>query len=185
MARTPRASYRIQLHPGFTLHDAAETVEYVAALGVSHLYTSPCLQAAAGSTHGYDVVNPRKVSRDLGGDEGHERLCRALARHGMGRVLDVVPNHMAMIGPENAWWWDVLENGPSSPYADTFDVDWEPAEAWMQNRILLPLLGDHYGRILEAGEIRIERREGSFLVRYHEHRLPLAPRSLAGLLRRA
>ena len=112
-------------------------------------------------------------------------MCRALVAAGLGQVLDIVPNHMAITGRENAWWWDVLENGPSSMYAAYFDVDWDPPEAKLRNTVLMPILGDHYGRVLEAGEIDVAREEGSFTVRYHEHAFPVAPRSLDTLLEEA
>jgi len=179
-----RATYRLQLHEGFDLHQAAELADYLAELGVSHVYASPLLQAARGSTHGYDVVDHQRVSRELGGEAAFEHFRRALARRGLGLVVDLVPNHMA-IAPENAWWWDVLENGPSSRFASCFDVDWEPPEARLRNLVLVPILGDHYGRVLAAGELRLERAGGSFRVRYFEHALPVAPRSLDELLRLA
>jgi (1->4)-alpha-D-glucan 1-alpha-D-glucosylmutase len=139
-----RATYRIQLHRGFAFADAAAITDYLAELGISHLYCSPYLQAAPGSTHGYDVVNPRQVNQELGGASGHARLCAALEEVGLKQVLDIVPNHMAIAGRENPWWWDVLENGPSSRYAGYFDVDWDPPEAKLRNTVLLPVLGDHY-----------------------------------------
>jgi (1->4)-alpha-D-glucan 1-alpha-D-glucosylmutase len=176
-----RAAYRLQLHAEFGLDDAAELVPYLAALGVSHVYASPLLQAVPGSRHGYDVVDPGRVSRELGGEEALRRLGARLAEHGMGLLVDVVPNHMA-VHRDNAWWWDVLENGPASPWARCFDVDWEPPEARLRNLVLVPVLADHYGRVLEAGELRVERREGSFRVRHHEHVLPVSPRSYDALL---
>ena len=181
----PRATYRVQLHAGFGFDDAAGIAGYLAALGVSHLYCSPYLQAAPGSTHGYDVVDPRRVNAELGGPGGHARLVEALGGHGLGQVLDVVPNHMAIAGRANPWWWDVLEDGPSSRYAGYFDVDWDPPEARLRNVVLLPVLGDHYGRVLEAGELSLAREGGRFTVRYHEHAFPVSPRSLDGLIRTA
>ncbi len=185
MDRNLRATYRLQLHAGFGFDRAAAAADYLVALGVSHLYASPYLQAAPGSTHGYDVVDPGKVNEELGGAEGHARLLAALEAHGLGQILDVVPNHMAITGPENTWWWDVLENGPSSRYAAYFDVEWETPEARPANKVLIPILGDHYGRVVESKEIRLERREGTFLVRYYDHLLPAAPRSLDGIAARA
>ncbi len=185
MPVVPRATYRIQFHAGFPFEAAGDIADYLAGLGVSHLYASPYLQAAPGSTHGYDVVDPGRVNEELGGEEGHARLQWILGERNLGQVLDVVPNHMAISGPENTWWWDVLENGPSSRYAAYFDVEWESPEGRHGNRILLPVLGDHYGRVVEAREIVLERREGSFLVRYYDHVFPVAPRSLAGLIARA
>ncbi len=120
---TPRATYRVQLHAGFTFDDAAAIVDYLADLGISHLYCSPFLQAAPGSTHGYDVVDHHHLNAELGGEEAYDRLCRALEARGMQQLVDIVPNHMAISGRENAWWWDVLENGPSSRYASYFDID--------------------------------------------------------------
>ncbi len=178
----PTATYRLQLRPGFGFAEAAAVAPYLARLGVSHVYSSPYLQPTPGSMHGYDVVDPRRVNRELGGSRGHGRFCRVLGDLGLGQVLDIVPNHMAITGPENPWWWDVLENGPASRYARTFDVDWDPPEAYLRNLVLLPILGDHYGRVLEAGELRLERRGPDFRIRYHEHALPVAPRSLDTIL---
>src|SRR4051795_400818 len=180
--REPAATYRVQLHAGFTFDDAAAQAQYLSELGVSHLYCSPYLQAAKGSTHGYDVVDHSRVNVELRGEEGHRRLQEALGRAGLGQVLDVVPNHMAIPGRENAWWWDVLENGPSSIYASYFDVDWDPPEAKLRNTVLLPVLGDHYGRVLEAGEIKLRREGGSFVVFYFDNEAPVAPKSLDWLL---
>jgi (1->4)-alpha-D-glucan 1-alpha-D-glucosylmutase len=182
---TPRATYRVQLHAGFTFDDAAAIVPYLADLGISHLYCSPYLQAAAGSTHGYDVVDHHRLNEELGGQEAFDRLCAALREHGLGQVLDIVPNHMATAGRANAWWWDVLENGPASRYASYFDIDWDPPERKLIAQVLVPILGDHYGRVLEAGELVLEREGGSFVVRYHEHEVPVSPRSLDDLLARA
>ena len=182
---TPLATYRVQLGPGFGFDEAAALAPYLAALGVSHLYSSPYLQAARGSTHGYDVIDPTRVNGELGGAPAHERLCQALGEHGLGQVLDIVPNHMAITESENVWWWDVLENGPSSRYAAYFDVDWDPPQERFRNTVVLPILGDHYGRVLEAGELKLVRREGSFEVCYFDHRMPVSPRSLDSLLAEA
>jgi (1->4)-alpha-D-glucan 1-alpha-D-glucosylmutase len=181
----PRSTYRLQLRPGFAFAEAAAVADYLAALGVSHLYASPYLQAAPGSTHGYDVVDPGRINEELGGETGHQELCAALRHSGLGQVLDIVPNHMAITGPENRWWEDVLRNGPASAYAAYFDVDWDPPESKLRDCVLMPILGDHYGRELEAGRIRLEHEGGSFRVRYHDHDLPVAPRSLAEPLARA
>lgn len=179
-----RATYRLQLHAGFTLDDAAEIVEYLRALGVSHVYASPILQAAPGSTHGYDVVNHHQVNQELGGSEAFARLCYQLMQSDMSLVIDVVPNHMA-INADNPWWQDVLENGVSSPYASYFDVDWGPPEAKSANAVMLPVLGDHFGRVLEAGDIRLAYEDGRFSVAYYDNRYPVDPRSLGGILARA
>ena len=178
----PRATYRLQLRPDFDFDRAAAVADYLARLGVSHLYASPYLQAAPGSTHGYDVVDPSRVNVELGGEEGHGRLVAALRAAGLGQILDIVPNHMAVTGPENRWWWDVLRNGPASGYASFFDVDWDPPERRLRNHVLMPVLGDHYGREIEAGDILVSYDDDGFLVRYHDHVLPLSPRSIGALL---
>ncbi|HDP88496.1 MAG TPA: malto-oligosyltrehalose synthase [Thioalkalivibrio sp.] len=182
MRPEPVATYRLQLRPGFGLGEAAGLVAYLARLGVSHLYVSPYLQAVRGSTHGYDVVDPSRVNEELGGEDARGRLCQALEAAGMGQMLDLVPNHMAVAGDQNPWWWDVLENGPSSRYALYFDVDWEASEERWPNKVLLPVLGDHYGRVLEAGELELRHTEGLFTLGYHEHVFPLDPSSLDELL---
>lgn len=176
------ATYRVQLNARFGFADAAGLAGYLAQLGVGYLYCSPYLQAAAGSNHGYDVVDHGRVNRELGGDEGRVKLAQALDEAGMGQVVDVVPNHMAIGSRANRWWWDVLENGPASRYARYFDVDWDPPERKLKNRVLMAILGDHYGRIIEAGGIEVERREAEFVVVYEDHQLPLAPTSLKSLL---
>ena len=184
MPRVPHSTYRLQLHAGFTFDDAAKIAPYLKSLGVSHVYCSPYLQAAPGSMHGYDVVDHECVNRELGGEEGHQRFCARLAELGLGQVLDIVPNHMA-IGPQNRYWWDVLENGPSSRFATWFDIDWHSAEVRLQNKVLIPVLGDQYGKILAAGQIQIERDNEAMRVRYMDNIFPLAPRSLPLLLSRA
>ncbi len=171
----PRATYRVQLHAGFTLDDAAALVPYLAELGVSHLYASPVLQAAPGSTHGYDVVDHSRVSAELGGADAFERLTDTLRAHGMGLVLDIVPNHMAISSDENRWWWDVLEHGPASRYAAYFDVE-------LADPVLLPVLPDDYRRVLDAGGIRLARDGGRLLVEHGERRFPLDPLTAAPIL---
>lgn len=185
MHRSVLSTYRIQLNPEFDFHRAAEQADYYRSLGVSHIYCSPYLQAARGSMHGYDVVDHAHVNGELGGESMHEMFSHTLGEYDLGQVLDIVPNHMAVSGPENRWWWDVLENGPSSRYASYFDVDWEYPHGSKANQVLLPILGNHYGRILEAGELRIERVAGMFSVRYHDNVVPVDPRSLADLLGQA
>lgn len=184
MRRIPQSTYRLQLNADFTFDDAARVSAYLKDLGVSHVYCSPYLQAAPGSMHGYDVVDHQKVNQELGGEEGHQRFCRRLAELGLGQVLDIVPNHMA-IGPANRYWWDVLENGPSSRYATWFDIDWHSAEVKLKNKVLIPVLGDQYGKVLAAGQIKIEQAGDEFRVRYFDHVFPIAPRSLAVILQRA
>ena len=174
-ATPPRAAYRVQLHAGFGFDDAAAIVPYLTKLGISHLYCSPYLQARGGSTHGYDVVDHARVNQELGGAEAHARLLDALREHGLGHILDIVPNHMAINDSANAWWWDILKHGPHSLYASFFDIDWDPPEDKLRRKILVPILGDHYGRVLEAGDIQFGYAEGEPVARYFEHTLPLAP----------
>lgn len=181
----PASTYRLQLHQGFTFDDAREVASYLRDLGVTHVYCSPYLQATRGSTHGYDVVDHDRVNEELGGVDGHAEFTEELVRLGLGQILDVVPNHMAVGERNNEWWWDVLENGPSSRYAQVFDVEWEPPEARLHNMVLLPVLGDHYGRILEKGELRLAREGGRFVVCYYDKVFPVAPKSLPELLTRA
>ncbi len=179
----PRATYRLQLRPGFDFDAAAEIVPYLAELGVSHAYCSPYLQAAPGSEHGYDVVDHSRISADLGGAAAHERFVdRAVRSREMSHVLDIVPNHMARVSPDNAWWWDVLENGPASRYAGHFDIDWDGELEKSRHTVLVPILPDYYGRVLEAGGITVVRDGGTFAVRCRDYELPLSPRTYDELL---
>ncbi|HUS21738.1 MAG TPA: malto-oligosyltrehalose synthase, partial [Aeromicrobium sp.] len=178
----PRATYRVQLQPAFGFEAAAGIADYLHRLGVSHFYSSPYLQAAPGSTHGYDVVDPRRVNDELGGPVAHQRFCATLGENDLGQILDIVPNHMAIGGPENPWWWDVLENGPSSRYARFFDVEWDSANPEFRATVLLPVLGDHYGRVLEANELTVSREKATFLVCYADRVFPVAPPALESLL---
>jgi len=184
MPRVPTSTYRLQLHANFTFDDAANVAVYLRTLGVSHVYCSPYLQAAPGSMHGYDVVDHQRVNEELGGEAGHQRFCARLAELGLGQVLDIVPNHMAT-GPRNQNWWDVLENGSSSRFATWFDIDWHSSEVKLQNKILIPVLGDQYGRVLAAGQLQIDRDDASLRIRYIENLYPLAPHSLPVILERA
>ncbi len=170
----PTSTYRLQLHAGFGFDDAAAIADYLALLGVSHVYSSPYLQAAPGSTHGYDVVDPSRVNDELGGPEAHRHFCLTLGVNNLGQVLDIVPNHMAIGGDHNRWWWDVLKNGPESEYAGFFDIDWHSPEEHLRNKILLPVLGDHYGRVLKAGELKLELHDGEAIVRYFDNIFPFA-----------
>ncbi len=182
VTRRPASTYRLQLHRGFGFADAARVVPYLDALGVTDLYLSPVLAAAPGSMHGYDVLDHGRLSSDLGGEEGFAALAQGCARRGMGILLDFVPNHMA-IGPGNRWWTDVLENGPSSVWAPAFDVDWTPLKAELSHKVLVPVLGDQYGRVLEAGQLVLAREGGTLVIRYSDHVFPVAPRSVPLVLR--
>lgn len=182
MALEPRATYRVQLKAGFGLDQAREIIDYLADLGISHLYTSPFLQAAAGSSHGYDVVDPSKINVELGDDPSYQLLCNALKAADLGLMIDIVPNHMAILGKQNPWWWDVLENGPSSPFATYFDIDWASSEERWPNKILLPVLSDHYGRILEDHQFQLAYLEGHFVLHYFDNSFPIDPSSLSEFL---
>ncbi|MBD0676210.1 alpha-amylase family glycosyl hydrolase, partial [Streptomyces sp. CBMA156] len=174
-ATVPSATYRLQLQPGFTLRDATAAVPYLAALGVSHLHLSPLLEAVPGSTHGYDTVDHTRISEQLGGEPALRELAAAAHRHGLRLIADVVPNHMAVPAPErlNRPLWQVLRDGPDSPYARWFDIDWTaqpgPADAPARGRVLLPLLGDRLGAVLHQFTV------DAGVLRYHEHELPLRP----------
>jgi len=182
---TPRSTYRLQLNPAFDFDAAASLAPYLADLGISHVYLSPYLQAAPGSEHGYDVVDHDTVSRDLGGLQAHERMCSAFAAAGLSHVVDVVPNHMSIATDRNRWWWDILENGPSSLYARFFDVDWHSTDERQRNKVLMAILPDHYGRVLDAGDISLARSAGNFHVKVGDRVLPAAPRSIDNVLARA
>lgn len=182
MPRIPIATYRLQLHAGFNFDDAAAIAEYLHQLGISHVYSSPYLQAAPGSQHGYDIVDHHRVNEELGGSEAHSRFSLRLGACHLGQVLDIVPNHMAISGRRNRYWWDVLENGPASRYASYFDIDWRSHEEKLRNKLLVPILGDHYGRVLNRGEIQIKRKGGELFLRYFEHELPLGPKSLPRII---
>ncbi|MBV9990540.1 MAG: malto-oligosyltrehalose synthase [Alphaproteobacteria bacterium] len=172
---TPRATYRMQFHKGFTFSDAAALAPYLAKLGISHLYASPILTARAGSTHGYDVVDHARINPELGGEEGFRALAAALREHEIGIVLDIVPNHMAVGGADNPCWLDVLEKGRDSVFANMFDIDWEPAQANLRDKVLVPLLGTRPGQAVEAGDVALIRDEalGKYAFAYADHRFPL------------
>jgi len=181
-APPPIATYRVQLHKDFGFDDAAAIADYLAELGISHLYCSPYLQARSGSMHGYDVVDHRSFNEELGGPSAHERMHRSLEANGLRQILDIVPNHMAVNDKRNRWWWDVLENGRDSRYASYFDIDWESQqEPALRNKVLLPILGDHYGRILEAGELQLQRDDDLVRLHYRDNVFPLSPASVAFL----
>ena len=181
----PISTYRLQVHAGFPLTEAARIVPYLEALGVTTCYTSPYFTAAAGSTHGYDVCNHNEISPELGGEEAHRTFAEAVAAAGMGHVVDFVPNHMGIGAGGNALWMDVLENGPSAPSAVFFDVDWAPIKAELHAKLLLPILGDQYGYVLERGELKLEFRDGALQLRYFDNELPINPRQGPRVLRLA
>ena len=181
-ARVPVATYRLQFNRTFPFTEAARLVPYLATFGASDVYASSYLSARPGSLHGYDVVDHNTLNPELGTPADFEAFVTALRTHDMGQILDVVPNHMGIAAGCNPWWNDVLENGPASPHAATFDVDWDPVKRQLANKVLLPILGDQYGRVLEDEELRLEFAEGAFTLRHYDTRLPIAPRSWTLLL---
>jgi (1->4)-alpha-D-glucan 1-alpha-D-glucosylmutase len=180
----PLATYRLQLNRDFTFAQATAIVPYLSALGVSHCYVSPCLKARAGSMHGYDIVNHDLLNPEIGSAEDFDRFVSALHEHGMGLILDIVPNHMGVMGSDNSWWLDVLENGESSVYAGFFDIDWHPLKDELHGKVLIPVLHDHYGAVLESGELKLvfHHERGEFDVSYRIHRFPVDPREYPRIL---
>ena len=177
----PHATYRLQFNAGFTFQAATGIVDYLHSLGVSHCYASSYLQAVPGSTHGYDVADPTRLNAEIGDERTYTAWIEALRARGMGHILDLVPNHMG-IAHGNPWWHDVLENGPSSRYAGVFDIDWKPLKPELEQKVLLPVLGDAYGAVLERQEITLEYGNGEFRARYHEHVFPIAPGTYGRIL---
>ncbi len=176
VAVIPRAFYRLQLNHDFIFRQAAAVVPYLDSLGISHCYTSPYLKARPGSSHGYDIIDHANLNPEIGSREEYEELVAALNRHGMAQILDMVPNHMG-VGSDNKWWLDVLENGRASQYADFFDINWEPLQRELKGRVLLPVLGDYYGSVLEGSELHLDfsLEKGSFRITYYGHSFPLDP----------
>jgi (1->4)-alpha-D-glucan 1-alpha-D-glucosylmutase len=184
-ARIPDSTYRLQFNRHFTFEQAAALVEYFAELGVTDCYSSPVLRARPGSLHGYDVVDHTQLNPEVGTEEQFAQFARDLKERGMGLLMDVVPNHMSIAGSDNRWWMDLLENGPGSAYARHFDVDWNPPNPHLKDRVLLPILGDQFGRVLEKQELRVTYREGAFHLHYWENSFPVAARTSALVLDRA
>lgn len=178
----PCATYRLQLNRFFTFDQAAGLIEYLAELGITDVYTSPFLMARAGSLYGYDLTDHSRFNPEIGDEAAFLHLSTELKKHGMGLIVDIVPNHMCVSHPSNVWWWDVLENGPSSPYAEFFDIDWHPPKMELANRVLLPVLGDQFGRVLENQGIQVSYTEGGFAVAVNDTPLPLAPLTWTALL---
>ncbi|MDB5849096.1 MAG: malto-oligosyltrehalose synthase [Rhodoferax sp.] len=180
----PRATYRLQLHKDFDFEAATRILPYLQRLGVSHVYCSPITRARPGSLHGYDVVDHREVNPELGGREGFDRFAAATRAHGLGLVLDLVPNHMGVIGAHNPWWADVLENGPASAYAGFFDINWHPFNRQLEGKVLVPVLGEAYGDVLDEGQLQLafDAGVGQFTLCYFSHRFPVDPRTWHTLL---
>ncbi len=179
---TPSATYRLQFNKSFTFQVAAGLVDYLDQLGITDIYASPFLMARPGSTHGYDVTDHSRFNPEIGDEASFSEFSTALRSRNMGLIADVVPNHMCITHPSNVWWWDVLENGPSSPFARYFDIDWHPPKEELVNKVLLPTLGDQYGRVLENQEIQIVYGDGQFHASVYQTPLPLAPPTWTMLL---
>ena len=173
--RIPTCTYRLQFNRWFTFAQAREIVPYLRALGVSDVYASPYFQAGPDSLHGYDITDHNKLNDVIGSQQDYDSWIAELHAHEMGQVLDFVPNHMGIAEPGNKWWADVLENGPSSMYAPYFDIDWCPLKSDLRDKVLLPILTDQYGRVLERGELQVHFEEGAFYLGYRNQRLPIAP----------
>ena len=180
--RIPRATYRLQFNRSFTFRDAERLVPYLHALGISDGYASSYLKAVPGSLHGYDVADPTGLNPEVGTAEDYDAWVAALADRSMGHLLDIVPNHMGIAKSANPWWQDVLENGPSSRFAHYFDIDWHPVKRELENKVLLPTLGDQYGTVLESQQLQLGCRDGAFFLAYHDRTLPIAPRSFSHIL---
>src|ERR1700730_18604923 len=180
--RIPLATYRLQFNGRFTFGDAREIVDYLHTLGVTDCYASSYLKAVPGSPHGYDVADPTRLNPDIGADADYWKWIDALRTRGMSHVLDLVPNHMGIANSANPWWQDVLENGPSSRFARFFDIEWHPVKDELANKVLIPILGDQYGAVLERQELRLAYHDGAFVVRYYDEALPIAPDTYAEIL---
>jgi (1->4)-alpha-D-glucan 1-alpha-D-glucosylmutase len=184
-SRIPSATYRLQFNRHFTFRQARDLVPYLRDLGISHVYASPFFHAGLGSMHGYDIGDHNVLNPEIGTRADYDEFVATLHTHGLGQIVDFVPNHMGISSPVNTWWTDVLENGPSSEFAPYFDIDWQPLKSDLNNRVLLPILGDQYGRVLERGEFKLEFGSGAFFLHYFDTRLPLAPRTYTLILRPA
>jgi len=182
LATIPTATYRLQFNGSFTFDAATAIVDYLDTLGISHCYASSYFKAVPGSTHGYDVADPTQLNPEVGDHDTFDRWVNTLRARGMGHIIDLVPNHMGIAHSSNPWWQDVLENGPSSRYAQFFDIDWHPLKPELEDRVLLPILGDSYGAVLERQEITIQYVNGVFSARYADCVLPISPDTYGGIL---
>lgn len=180
----PLSTYRLQFNRSFTFSQAADLVPYLADLGITHCYASPYLRSRPGSMHGYDIIDHHHLDPEIGTPEDYERFVAALHQHGMGQILDVVPNHMGILSADNAWWLEVLENGEASTYAEFFDIDWYPLKDELQGKVLVPVLGDQYGTVLDRGELKLtfDAERGEFSIFYFQHRFPVNPREYPRIL---
>jgi (1->4)-alpha-D-glucan 1-alpha-D-glucosylmutase len=182
LPRIPSSTYRLQFNGQFRFIDAKNIIGYLNDLGISDIYSSPYFKAKEGSLHGYDIVAPTSLNPEVGTEDEYNQFIQELRNYGMGQLLDIVPNHMC-IDKDNAWWIDVLENGPSSLYANLFDINWEPVKKELKNKILLPILGDQYGNVLENQELRLTFEDGAFFLYYYDNKFPIIPKTYKHILR--
>jgi len=183
LPRIPCSTYRLQFNKQFRFKDAKKIVPYLHDLGITDVYSSPYFMAKAGSLHGYDIVDPNSLNPEIGTEEEYNAFIAELHRYAMGQVLDIVPNHMCIESKDNVWWMDVLENGPSSPYANYFDIDWDPVKKELKDKILIPFLGDQYGNILEGQELKLAFEEGTFFICYYDNKFPVIPKTYIYILK--
>lgn len=180
---SPASTYRIQFNHRYRFSDAIRIIPYLQELGITHLYASPYLQARPGSLHGYDISDHNRLNQEIGSEAEHAAMIEALRKASLGHILDIVPNHMGISEKSNYWWTDVLENGQNSPYAHYFDIDWHPIKKELRGKVLLPVLGDQYGKVLESQDLKLAFVEGGFWITYYESRFPIAPQTYPKLLR--
>jgi (1->4)-alpha-D-glucan 1-alpha-D-glucosylmutase len=182
----PLATYRLQFNRDFTFAQVTKIVPYLAQLGISHCYASPYLKARPGSMHGYDIVDHNQLNPEIGTPAEFDEFVETLHRHGMGQILDIVPNHMGVMGADNAWWLDVLENGEASSYAEFFDIDWQPIKDELQGKVLVPVLDDQYGDVLDRGDLKLtfDSEKGEFSIYFHQHRFLIDPQQYPAILTR-
>jgi (1->4)-alpha-D-glucan 1-alpha-D-glucosylmutase len=180
--KIPVSTYRLQFNGLFKFSDAKNIIHYLYDLGITDIYASPYFKAKKGSMHGYDIVDQQALNPEIGTEEEYDSLIEELKSREMGQILDIVPNHMCITSKDNAWWMDVLENGPSSQYANYFDIDWEPVKKELTNKILLPVLGNQYGTVLESQELRLFFENGSFFLGYFDERFPVRPQTYIMIL---
>jgi (1->4)-alpha-D-glucan 1-alpha-D-glucosylmutase len=182
LPRIPSSTYRLQFNNQFRFVDAKKIFGYLNNLGISDIYASPYFKAKEGSLHGYDIVSPTSLNPEVGSEDEYNEFINVLQKYEMGQILDIVPNHMC-IDKDNTWWIDVLENGPSSLYANLFDINWEPVKKELKNKILLPILGDQYGNVLENQELRLSFEEGAFFLYYYDNKFPIIPKTYKNILK--
>ncbi|HKZ16223.1 MAG TPA: malto-oligosyltrehalose synthase [Geobacteraceae bacterium] len=182
LPRIPVATYRLQFNKDFGFASARAVIPYLHDLGISDIYSSPYFKAIEGSLHGYDIIDHNSLNPEVGTEGEYDEFVREMQAHGMGQILDIVPNHMCVESNENAWWLDVLENGPSSNYASFFDIDWDPVKRELKDKVLIPILGDQYGAVLENGELKLVFRDGAFRLHYYEHLFPIIPKTYSHIL---